>query len=231
MGKATALVVASLLLSAPSLGAQESKFHVIVGGGYTAVVSDVRDSVADGLNLSFGLLFDITDSVGIEAEYSFHGLGQKQLLIPVAVTPIEPAVPAEFFSETNLHYVDVNVIVAPKLSVKGVPYVIAGGGVYHRPVTVTTPTVGYVPGYCNPYWYICVPGETVPVNTIIGNRSSTDLGMNVGGGMSFVLGESATMYVEARYHYVWGPEVRNPVTGESLRANAKLLPVIVGFRF
>lgn len=108
---------------------------------------------------------------------------------------------------------------------------IGGGGVYHRPITVTTPSVGYVPGYCNPYWYVCVQRESVPVNTVIGNRSSTDFGIDVGGGMTFVVDESVTFYVEARYHYIWGPKVTNPATQESLRANAKFLPITLGFRF
>jgi len=43
------------------------------------------------------------------------------------------------------------------------PYLIAGGGWYYRPIQVTTPSVGYIPGYCNPWWYVCYPGGFVPV--------------------------------------------------------------------
>ena len=210
---------------------QERKLQVVVGGGYTPAVSDLRDSVADGFNFNLGLLFNVTDTFGIETEYSFNGLGQKQLTIPVSPTPVDSATPAEFFAETNLHVVGVNIVVTPYRGGRAAPYLIAGGGVYHRPITITTPTVGYVPGYCNPYWYICVPGEAVPVNTVIGNRSATNVGVDVGGGMSFAFGENATMYMEVRYHYVRGPEVTNSVTGESLRANGKFLPITVGFRF
>lgn len=231
MSKATASLVLGTLLAAAPVGAQERKFQVIVGGGYTPAVSDLRDSVADGFNFNLGFIFNVTDTVGIETEYSFNGFGQKRLAIPVSATPVGPGTPADFFAETKLHVVGVNVIVTPKVGGRAAPYLIAGAGVYNRPITVTTPTVGYVPGYCNPYWYICVPGESVPVNTLIGTRSSTDFGGDVGGGLSFVFGENATMYVEARYHYVRGPEVTNPATGASLRANGKFLPITVGFRF
>jgi hypothetical protein len=37
---------------------------------------------------------------------------------------------------------------------------------------------------------------------IVGERSSTDFGMDFGGGVNF-----AAVYAELRYHYIWGPEV------------------------
>ena len=75
-------------------------------------------------------------------------------------------------------------------------------GVYYRPVKVTTPGVGYVPGYCDPWWYVCYPGGFVPVENIVGERSSTDFGMDFGGGVNF-----GAFYAEIRYHYIWGPKV------------------------
>ncbi len=39
------------------------------------------------------------------------------------------------------------------------PYGLAGMGVYYRPVKVTTPGVGYVPGYCDPWWYVLLSGR------------------------------------------------------------------------
>jgi hypothetical protein len=108
----------------------------------------------------------------------------------------------------------------------------AGPGVYWRPVHVTTPGVGYVPGYCDPWWYVCYPGGFVPVDYIIGERTSTDFGINFGGGVNFSVGEHVKIYAEARYHYIWGPEVKNPVTGESRgKANGQFLPLTFGVRF
>ena len=77
-------------------------------------------------------------------------------------------------------------------------------GVYYRPIKVTTPGVGWVPGYCDPWWYVCYPGGMGRNSTnIIGERSSTDFGMAFGGGVNF-----GTFYAELRYHYIWGPEVQ-----------------------
>jgi opacity protein-like surface antigen len=111
------------------------------------------------------------------------------------------------------------------------PYALAGVGVYYRPVKVTTPGVGYVPGYCDPWWYVCYPGGFVPVENIVGERSSTDFGMNFGGGVNVALSDTASFYVEARYHYIWGPEVTNPLTNESQKANGQFFPITFGFRF
>ena len=52
---------------------------------------------------------------------------------------------------------------------------------------------------CDPYWLICYP-TAVSTDAIVGDRSSTDFGINVGGGVNF-----GAFYAEARYHYVWGP--------------------------
>jgi hypothetical protein len=112
--------------------------------------------------------------------------------------------------------------------------------VYYRPVTVTTPSVGFVPGYCDPFWYVCYPGGWVETDRIVGERSSTDFGMDFGGGVSFAVGESASIFVETRYHYIWGPtiEVQTPsvpIAGatppESRKANGQFVPITFGVRF
>jgi hypothetical protein len=112
-------------------------------------------------------------------------------------------------------------------------YGIAGLGWYHRIVQVTSPSVGYAT-YCDPYWYICYP-TLVSIDRIIGDRSSNDFGINFGGAITF--GREAMFYVEARYHYVWGPEIKsqvNPITGATVgggSTNAGYLPITFGVRW
>ena len=103
----------------------------------------------------------------------------------------------------NMQYGTANVVFqAPHGHVR--PYGLVGMGVYYRPIKVTTPAVGYVPGYCDPWWYVCYPGGFVPVDKIVGERSSTDFGMDFGGGVNF-----GAIYAEFRYHYIWGPDDRS----------------------
>jgi hypothetical protein len=76
---------------------------------------------------------------------------------------------------------------------------------------------------------VCYPA-LVEVDRIIGDRSSWDPGINLGGGLNFKMGDSASFYVEARWHYMWGPEFTNG-NGEKVNANGQYFPITFGFRF
>ena len=43
------------------------------------------------------------------------------------------------------------------------------------------------------------------MDQIIGTRSSTDFGMNFGAGVSFRVGETASVYFQVKWAYIWGP--------------------------
>jgi opacity protein-like surface antigen len=231
------VVVLALVLAAVPAWAQvnEKKINVNFGGGYTFALSDVRKKLGDGYNVSLGLTFNLNPKVGIQVEYGYNGLGQKQVDIPVcpAAGCTNPT-NSPFYGDMNMQSVDFNVVLRPKTEGKVLPYIVAGVGYYYRPVKVTTPAVGYVPGYCDPFWYWCYPGGWVSYDKIIGSRSSSDLGIDVGGGVSFSLGEAAAIYVEARYHYIWGPSYDvTDTAGKHYtgKANGQFLPIVVGIRF
>jgi opacity protein-like surface antigen len=218
-----------------SAQAQEQRVNFSIGGGYTAPNAEVRDHLGDGYNFNIGLQVNVTPVIGIEGVYSYNGLGDKRLSIPVAGNPLpgETPVPTDFFASMNMQYFTGNLVFQkPDGGVR--PYGLVGAGVYHRPVKVSTPGVGFVPGYCSPWWYVCVPGGFVPVENVIGERSSTDFGMNFGGGVNF-----GVFFAEARYHYIWGPTIEEtaPIqplpgatTGER-KADGQFLAVTFGLRF
>lgn len=224
----TAAFLGAFLIGADSAHAQDQRFHFSLGAGYTAPNSEVRDHLGDGYNINVGFQVDVTPVFAIEGLYSFNGLGDKQISIPVTPQPLGDGVPTDFFASMNMQYGTVAAIVQkPEGTVR--PYGLAGMGVYYRPIKVTTPGVGWVPGYCDPWWYICYPGGFVPVENIIGERSSTDFGMVFGGGANF-----GKFYAEARYHYIWGPEIEpqvNPLNGESRKADGQFLALTFGVRF
>ena len=228
---AIAMLVGSLSSSA---FAQDKGGYFILGGGYTAPNSEVRDHLGDGYNFVIGGQFNATPMIGIEGLYSFNGLGSKQISIPVSPTPNDSGVPTDFFADMNMQYGTVNLVIQkPESTVK--PYGVVGMGVYYRPVKVTTPGVGYVPGYCDPWWYVCYPGGFVPVDNIVGERSSTDFGMDFGGGVKF-----GAFFADARYHYIWGPTVEEQVTTlpsvtatttTERKANGQFFALSFGIRF
>jgi opacity protein-like surface antigen len=228
----SALLVVALLIGAAPARAQEHRaVEGNIGGGFTFVLSDIKDHLGNGGNFVVGVTYNPSQQFGIQAEYSFTALGEKRISIPVLPSPTASSgTPTDFFGNSNMQYVDFNVVFRPKTEGKVTGYVVAGPGVYYRPVQVTTPGVGYVPGYCDPYWYVCYPGGVVPVDYIIGERSTTDFGINFGGGVNFAIGEHAKVYAEARYHYMWGPEVK--FAGQSYgKANGQFLPLTFGIRF
>jgi opacity protein-like surface antigen len=117
-------------------------------------------------------------------------------------------------------------------------YFLGGLGYYHRIIQLTSPAVGFA-SVCDPYWLVCYP-TAVEVDRILGDRSSNDFGINFGGGMTF--GTETQFYFEARYHYVWGPEVTATGVGNlpaggtvdcsgGCSTNAGYFPITFGVRF
>ena len=231
-----ALAASFFLLTVPAAAQPPDRpVNFVIGGGYTAPNSEVRDHLGDGYNFNIGLQVNVSPVIGIEGLYSFNGLGDKRLSIPVSPTPVTSAstVPTDFFADMNMQYGTANLVFKkPEGTVR--PYGLVGMGVYYRPVKVTTPGVGYVPGYCDPWWYVCYPGGFVPVENIIGKRSSTDFGMDFGGGVNFNM-----FFAEIRYHYIWGPEVQEQVTNlpataavsGDRKANGQFFQTTFGIRF
>ena len=237
MRKTTVFVfVASLsAMSAPVAQAQDKPVHVTLGGGWTAPNSEVADRLGQGYNFNFGVDVAVNPVFAIEGLYSFNGLGEKAIALPVAPCEGCAGVPTDFFANMNMQYGTVSAVFQrPQGSVK--PYGLVGMGVYYRPIEVTTPGVGWVPGYCDPWWYVCYPGGFVPVDNIVGERSSTDFGMVFGGGARF-----GVFFAELRYNYIWGPTIEGQATNlpasvstadlAGKKANGQFVQTTFGFRF
>jgi len=230
------LVVATFLAAAPVAAQDERPVQLNIGGGFTGVYGDGADHVGNGGNFTIGVLFKANPVVGFQGEYGWNGMKQKNLKLPVSVNPLDSGVPSDFFADANMQYGDFNVLFSPHVNGKTAPYFLTGLGVYYRPVTISTPSIGFAT-VCDPYWYVCYPAA-VPVEQIVGKRSSTDFGMNFGGGVNFKVAEHSSIYAEIRYHYIWGPEidpanVPQPLQGTTTKrtANGQFLPITIGFRF
>ena len=234
------------IMAPPMAQAQDFKrAHVSLGGGWTAPNSEVADRLGQGYNFNFGVDVAVNPVVAIEGLYSFNGLGEKQFKIKVQPNPPIEGVPpstvdTDFFGNANMQYGTVSAIFQrPEGGVR--PFGLVGMGVYYRPMEITTPGVGWVPGYCDPWWYVCYPGGWVEVDQIVGERSTTDFGMVFGGGVRF-----GVFYAELRYNYIWGPKIEGldrsnlpdlpniDIPTSSLvgkKANGQFVQTTFGFRF
>jgi hypothetical protein len=220
----------TLVAATPARAQDDRPVRMNIGGGFTMPVSDVSERFSTGGGFNIGMIIapPATPAFEMQVEYSYNGLSGKDATIPLFPTPFGGVAGGALIeSHHAMHYIDFNgILKSPSGVVR--PYAIGGGGAYYRSVSLTTPDVGYTT-WCDPYWYVCYP-TVVEVDRIIGDRSSWDPGINVGGGVTIGLGESAQFYVESRWHYIWGPEFTD---GEGVvrNANGQYFPVTFGFRF
>lgn len=232
---AAAFVV--LLAGTPAF-AQDATVGFNFGGGLAFPVTGLNDAFNMGWNWSIGLTWNVKPEVGIQVEYMYDRLGGPDRQFDFSATPIPGAGTQSGIIESNhqVHTGTFNLIYTPRLAANERPtpigvYLLGGGGVYHRLIQLTSPSTGYAT-VCDPYWYVCYP-SLVPVDLIIGDRSSNDFGINFGAGLTF--GADAKFYVETRYHYVWGPTIRPEValpSGQTeFSTNAGYFPLTFGVRW
>ena len=81
------LTVGTLAALPVAAQAQDKKVKVSFGGGFTVPNSEVKDHLGNGYNFNFGVEVKATPVIGIEGLYSFNGLGDKRISIPVSGTP------------------------------------------------------------------------------------------------------------------------------------------------
>ncbi|HVH29645.1 MAG TPA: outer membrane beta-barrel protein [Vicinamibacterales bacterium] len=234
---AAAFIVMMALIAATPAEAQDRPAGVNFGGGWTFPVSGLNDAFDIGWNAGIGGTFNISPTVGFQAEYMYHRMGGPDRPILIASNPDLPATTSGIIeSNHQIHSGTFNLVYQTPRGGSAVGgYVLGGVGIYHRLVQLTTPSVGYTT-ICDPYWYVCYP-TLVSVDRIIGDRSSNDFGINIGGGVTF--GTDGQFYVEMRYHYVWGPKVEtqvNPLNGTDVcpnecSTNAQYFPLTLGFRW
>jgi len=229
-----------LLVAAAPAAAQDYKpVDINFGFGWAFPSMDFKKSFDAGWNGTIGATFNFTPHLGIQAEYIYSRMDGPDRQILVSATPVAAALTNGVIqSNHQMHVGSFNLVYKMQHSEHPIGgYVLGGGGIYHRIVQLTSPSVGYTT-VCDPYWYACYPAA-VSVDTILGDRSSNDFGMDFGGGVTF--GHEAKFYVESRYHYVWGPKIAP--TAATLPAgttttcsggcstNAAYFPVTFGLRW
>jgi hypothetical protein len=234
MRRLSLVLIVLFAMAAPALAQDDKMYDIHLGGGAIFPLSSVKDSFNTGGNFSIGATFFITPQVGIMAEYGYNKLSGPEKVLGLSTTPVAVITGnALIQSNQQIHSVVADVVFRSHQRDHMVgAYALAGGGLYHRIVQLTSPAVGYVT-VCDPYWYVCYPAAT-SVDQIIGDRGSSDFGMNFGGGITF--GHEAKFYVEARYTYVWGPTVNPSGVGggavpTNLSTNASYFPLTFGVRF
>jgi hypothetical protein len=217
------LLVGMVVISSPA-AAGDKPLSFSIGGGIATPVGGVGESLGSGGQVTLGLAYKVQPRITVFGEYNFSSLGDKTIPVP---QPILTDV-TSFTGSGWFQYGGGGVTFTPWASGKSSVYVLGGAGVYYRSVYVTTPATGLVT-VCRPDWFICYP-TAVTVDQIVASRATTDPGVNFGGGFTYRLSNLASFFVEARYHYVWGPEVP-AASGGAEKADAQFFPITFGFKF
>ena len=231
----TALFVA-LVAAAPASAQDYHPVGFNFGFGWAFPVMDFKKTFDAGWNGTIGATFYFTEHVGLQAEYIYSRMEGPSRQILVSATPVLAATTNGLIeSNHQMHVGSFNLVYRGQSANHPIGgYALGGGGVYHRIIQLTSPSVGYTT-VCDPYWLACY-ATPVSVDQIIGDRSSTDFGIDFGGGVTF--GHEAKFYVESRFHYVWGPTITAPtVAGSTLNcssgctSNASYFPLTFGMRW
>jgi hypothetical protein len=226
------------IAAAPAAAQDYKPVDFNIGFGATFPTSNFKGSWDAGWNGTFGVTFNINEHLGVQGEYIYTRMNGPDKTILVAQNPIAAAATNGLIqSNQQMHVGSFNLVYRSVSKDSGIGgYVLAGAGIYHRIIQLTSPTVGYTT-FCDPYWYVCYP-TVVAVDQIIGDRSSNDFGIDFGGGITF--GHEAKFYVESRYHYVWGPTITPTVPAQGgstatcsggCSTNASYFPLTFGVRW
>jgi|SRR5436190_4948433 len=229
-----------ILVAAVPAAAQDYKpVGVNIGFGWTFPTADFKNSFDAGWNGTFGVAFNFNQHLGVQGEYIYSRMEGPEKTISLTATPVAAAATNGIIeSNHQMHIGSFNLVYRGESKDHPIGgYVLGGGGIYHRIVQLTSPSVGYTT-VCDPYWYVCYPAA-VSVDSIIGDRSSNDFGIDFGGGVTF--GREVKFFVETRYHYVWGPTITpaaSTTTADSsarcsggCSSNASYYPLTFGVRW
>ena len=203
-----------VLATAVPAAAQEKPLSLAVGGAVVGPLSASADRFSTGLGVTFGATWHINEQMGVKTDYVWSTLGvQDDWPVPRPSAPIQITPRIQFGTADFMFQ-------APPGRVR--LYILAGVGLYRRSVTLATSGTGLVM-VCDPWWFVCDP-QPVPVERVAGSRSTTDVGVNVGAGLT-----AGMFFAEIRYHYMWGPTFTTP--SGSQKATGKFLPLTVGVNF
>lgn len=207
-----ALLLALFGAASPAMAQNASlqKFTFNAGGGATVPLGELAQRLDNGWHLSVGGGYNFAPQFGVIAEYMYHGMGVTRSTLNAASVP-----------DGNAHIQSVTLNPIVRLNPKGRvgAYFIGGVGYYRRTVEFTEPSTATVLLF-DPFFGFFVP-VLVPVNRVIGSVVRDGFGGNVGGGVTFALGQSGMkLYTEARYH-----------RADAGSVTTQFVPVTVGVRW
>ena len=202
----------TVLLLDPARGAYAEdypRFNFNIGGGIGFPQGDLSSFINHGGNFVVGGGYNFGKYVSMNGEWMWHDLPVNTSTKDALQTPGASARQYALTFDPMVH-----TSLGHSLGV----YAIGGIGWYHRSGETTRPGVAVI---CDPYWswwYGCGIGE---VQVITGSTSADAFGENIGGGLTYRVGEShVKFYGEFRYHHA-----------DYHKVATNIIPLTFGIRF
>ena len=208
-----AALAALLVACASSARAQEKPLTFHVAGTVTAPLSGTADFFNPGFGAAAGVLWNLGEQHGVRLDFVWSTLSPNAVPVADVGQALDISARVQYATATFMFQ-------APPGRAR--LYILGGAGVYRRSVSISGGGNGMVT-VCNPWWFVC-ERDPVPVGSIVGHRSTTNVGVNLGLGLAV-----GRVFAEVRFHYATGPSYTTP-QGET-RATGKFFPLMVGVRF
>ena len=199
---------------------EDSKLNTNLAMSFSVPLNPVAKFTNFGWGTTVGAGYNFNRHNAIIGEFLWNRL----YATPEVLAPVRLALnSADVNGHANLYAVTANYRFEMRGQKLGT-YFIAGGGVYHRNVSLTQEVPSGTATTCTPAWgwwgFSCSSG-VVTTDVTLANRSSTVWGANGGIGFTVKVGEPRyRLYVEARYHYA-----------PTARINTQIIPITMGIRF
>ena len=185
--------------------ASAQRYNLNLGAGPGFPISTTSDFANISYNLVAGGGPNLSSHVKMDAEFMFHGVPMQQKVIDqVGLSNVK----GRLYSLTG------NLILGTSIGGSKSVYLIGGGGWYRR--TLEGKQKMFEAGTkCAPVWawwnVECIDG-VFATDVTVGSRISSAPGFNIGGGLCFRLGDSATnLYTEVRYHRAFTANISTTV--------------------
>lgn len=193
--------------------------YYFVGASAGIPTSRSADVFKVGPGVTLGVGYRFTERFSAQVDYLFSSYGLKSDLIEQS----------DLTGSQRLQWstLDASYELLPPDKIISVR-ILAGPAIYWRRVSIEEISGVELVTFCSPYTFFCFPSPT-PTTTVLGSRSSSDFGFNAGLKLGVSLGYPTQLYLESRFHFIYGPQVETE--SGTRRANGYFLPVILGFNY
>ena len=234
--RATSLLALLLLAAAAPAGAQApaetqppKPYSLQVTGGAVAPLGEAADASGLGWNVAVAAEVALRGPVRLRLEGLYSRFAAREIDVPVEKAGPQAITLASMRGKMQSITLFLDAVVSrPSKDGRRTGYLLAGPLVSQRRVQITGSGDGTF-ATCLPQWFQC-SAEPVPFDRALGIRRATSVGASVGAGMSFEVGLTAQLVIEARYAYHSGPSF-TAADGTKQSASAAYVPISVGLRF